>query len=171
MSALGQKRTHALQQTASLFDYLVGAQQEFGGLEIDDKFELGWLLDWKIAGFGPAQNLVDIVTGSPEQVRKAGSIGHQTTFFDHRSLIEHGRKLFTHSERIDVELLICQERSQDRIATDIKSIGSAFNVTKGRGSIFCPPDFDGDDFEAQWCEPLPRCRTSPAHCPNCRDWL
>jgi hypothetical protein len=57
MSALGQQRTHAPQQTVSLFDYIVGELSELhrhiqaerlGGLEVDHQYVLGWCLHRKV---------------------------------------------------------------------------------------------------------------------------
>jgi hypothetical protein len=59
----------------SLLDHLVGAQQErlrdreserLGGGQVDDQLELGRLLDWKVNGLRPLENLVDEVTRAPE---------------------------------------------------------------------------------------------------------
>ena len=67
--------TEALQQIAFLFDHLVGAGKQRWrngeaerprGFEIDNQIEFGWLLDRKIAGFRPVQNLVNITGGAPE---------------------------------------------------------------------------------------------------------
>ena len=60
MSALGQKRTHAPQQTTSLFDDLIGAREQrrrhgqakrLGGLNVDDQLKFGRLLDGQIGRF------------------------------------------------------------------------------------------------------------------------
>jgi hypothetical protein len=63
MSALGQNWTHAPEQKASLFDYLVGAHEQhwrhcnsegLGGFDVDDELELLRLQDWKLVRFGAA---------------------------------------------------------------------------------------------------------------------
>jgi hypothetical protein len=41
--------------------------KRLGGLEVDNKIELGRLLDGEITGLRPAQNFVDIVGGVPKQ--------------------------------------------------------------------------------------------------------
>src|SRR5260370_41257737 len=72
-------------------DQLVGAEQEWlrdrqakrlGCGQIDDEIELGRLLDWKLARLGAAQNLVNIISGAPEQVSGVRSVRHQTSRFD-----------------------------------------------------------------------------------------
>ena len=47
-----------------------GEAERLGGLEINDQIELGWLLDREVSRLGAAQDLVDIVAGAPEKVRK-----------------------------------------------------------------------------------------------------
>ena len=65
----------AAQQKRLLFDYLVGERQKgfgdsqpkrFGSRQIDNEIEFGRLLDGEIARLGPAQNLVHILSGTPE---------------------------------------------------------------------------------------------------------
>ena len=60
MSAMCQKRTYAVQQTVSLFDYVVSELSELhrhiqaerlGGLEVDYQLELGGRLNWQLAWF------------------------------------------------------------------------------------------------------------------------
>jgi hypothetical protein len=56
------------QISAASFDHLVGTREQrlrdgkaerLCGFQIDDKLELGWLLDGEIAGLRTMQNLVD----------------------------------------------------------------------------------------------------------------
>jgi hypothetical protein len=74
-----------------LFNHFVGAQQElfwngqtdrFRRRVVDDKVELDRLLDRDVGRLRTAQNLVDVICGSSEQVRKIGSVGEQTSGYD-----------------------------------------------------------------------------------------
>jgi succinate dehydrogenase/fumarate reductase flavoprotein subunit len=69
MSALGQKRTYP-----DLFNHLVCAGEQrwrhcdaerFGGNQVDHYFEFGRLFDRQFGRLCPAQNLVDVVSGTP----------------------------------------------------------------------------------------------------------
>src|SRR5205823_6256768 len=51
-------------------------------LEVDHKLELGGLFDGEIARLGALQDLVDVGSRAPKQVREAGAIGRETTYID-----------------------------------------------------------------------------------------
>src|SRR4029450_1023199 len=71
MSALGQKRTNAVQQTSSLFDHLVRTPDKcvgnvdaecLGRLQVDGHFDFcGGLLDWQVSGFVSLENPAGVV--------------------------------------------------------------------------------------------------------------
>ena len=72
------------QQTASLFDHLVGAGEQrrryleakgVRGLDVDDKLELGGCLHGKLTGLGAAQDTVDIGRGATPQFGGIGAVG------------------------------------------------------------------------------------------------
>src|SRR5262245_28745706 len=74
-----------------LLNHRVGAGKEArrnfnpegpGGDQIDDEIELSGLLDWKLCGFRPAQDLVHIIGGSAEEVDEARSVRHQPANID-----------------------------------------------------------------------------------------
>ena len=52
----------------------------FGGLQVDDKLELGRLLDGQVAGLGPFQDLVHVACRSAEQIDGVRPVGHQSPF-------------------------------------------------------------------------------------------
>src|SRR5262245_5877565 len=82
-------------------DHLVRASEQrrrhieaerLGGGQIDDEVELGWLLDRNVGRLRAAQNLVNEVAGTTEQVWYVCSIGHQTSRFDPFPNGMHGRQ-------------------------------------------------------------------------------
>ena len=85
-SALGQKRTHAVQQSGLSFDGLIGAREYrqwqgesecFCGLEISRQFELDRLFNWKISGARTVKDLIDVGGGAAIQVRVACTEAHE----------------------------------------------------------------------------------------------
>src|SRR5215831_5908739 len=82
-------------------DHLVGEQQErlrdrqaerLGGGQVDDEIELGGLLDRDVTRLRPAENLVNIISGAPELLRKAWPIGHKTSPFNVFTSAVHRRQ-------------------------------------------------------------------------------
>src|SRR5450759_4482116 len=106
MSALVQKRTKccsasnvrfvpiatdAPQQTAALFDNLVGDGEHRGrhhdversrGLKVDDEFEFGKLGDREVGGLCAIEDAASVDADSTKHVRDVGSVAHQPADFD-----------------------------------------------------------------------------------------
>src|SRR5450631_2358803 len=79
-------------------NHFVGAQQyrlrnreaeRLRCLEVDDKVELGRLLDRQVGRIGALENLVHIASGATEKVSKVRSIGHQAPEFHLLPIREH----------------------------------------------------------------------------------
>src|SRR5215471_17060702 len=94
-------RVHLWRKAASSFDHFVGAQhkllrdgqtQRFGGREVDDEFEFGWLFDRYVARPGASQNLIHVVGRAPEQLRVARSVGHESARPDEIAGTEKSRQ-------------------------------------------------------------------------------
>src|SRR5262249_25543645 len=52
------------------------------GNQIDNKLKLRRLLDWYIAGLGPAEYLVDVICGAPKTFGVTWSVGHEAPASD-----------------------------------------------------------------------------------------
>ena len=112
--------------------------ERLGGRQIDDEIELGRLLDREVGRLRPAQNLVDIVGGAPEQVREVRSIGHQTSRFDKFPKAVHRRQSRAQRQRVDANRLALASGS----LTDIKCIRAALERLEGGRDILGSPDFE-----------------------------
>jgi hypothetical protein len=138
---------------APLFDHLGSGKQRrrnceaerLGGCEIDNKLELGRLIDGQIAGFRPAQNSVDIVCRMPKPLRVARSVGHERADFDKIACTENRRQLCFQCGRENA-CAICNNELIDR---NIKRVRSVLERLKGGCDIPGTLDHEWHNFETE----------------------
>ena len=85
-------------------------------IEIDNKVELGRLLDRQVGGLGAAQYLVHVVAGAADQVQIVRPVGHQAAGLHVLALHIHGRHASGERKGIDASPIEIHQR----IADDIK---------------------------------------------------
>ena len=82
----GVKSTQTEYDRLGLFNYPVGAGEDQrrdseaerpGGLEVDDEFECGRLLNRKISRLSSLQGAVDIASGAAKDLEDAGAVGDE----------------------------------------------------------------------------------------------
>ena len=138
----------------SLFNQLVGAgekrvrhleAQRFGGREIDDELELGWLLDREIAGLRTTQNLVDVVCRAPEPFRVAWSVGHERAGFDKITGTKNCRYPRTECRCENA----CKVGNHELINRNVECIRSDLEALKGGSDILCSLDYEWHDIETE----------------------
>ena len=112
-----QKRTHAPQQIASLFDHLVGGHeqggrhgqtQRLGGFQVDDGFILGRHLHRKIGRLGAAQDAVDIGRRRPKLFGAVGAVAHEPTGHDEETVgVDGGQAVLGREPDDEVAVKVC----------------------------------------------------------------
>src|SRR6516225_2053131 len=141
MSALCQKRTLEPAIKNDLFDHLVGSYkqslghsdaQRLGGLDVNYKIELTWLLDRDVRRLRSAQYLVDKIGGTPKQLLSIWSIVDQSPSPDRVS--ERGHRWDPCGSR---QLCNCNLIGiGQRIDANIEDITAALESLNGIADIF-----------------------------------
>src|SRR5713101_2339795 len=122
-NSIGQQETHAPQQTASLFDHLVGngeharwngEAERLGGLEVDNEFEFGRLHDRHIGGLFAFDNSAGIKADLAINVPQLRTIAHQAAGGSEFTPFVHRRNGFARHESYDLIAVI----GENRVAAD-----------------------------------------------------
>src|SRR5215472_205890 len=114
---------HRLDRTslrlAHSLDHLIGDQQDVTincqphfsrSLQVDDKLELGWPFDGQVRRLRPFEYLVHIRSGTPEQIVKVRSVGHQTSGVHELPRLIHPWQSVVRREFHDAPVLAEQHR-------------------------------------------------------------
>src|SRR5262249_28485627 len=117
-----------------------------GGVEVDGKLEVGWVVGRNIARFCAAENFIHHLGGLSEQIGEVRSIRHQTTCCDIVVIAHHRGQASAERERDDTGAV----GGNERIGDDVKRVRSVRERLECWCNVFGAPDPDPRYFE-------PRC--------------